>query len=337
MAEIASRPILKTIWLVLVTLGAVMLVARTRVRPTAVSFSKSDRWAILLFVIVGTAIAADLLIAIAPSTKIDELYYHMLIPSRIVFDGALHLYREPWEAAILPDVVFQISSTPAHAVGYPDAANVVSWAISITLLWFAWRIIRAEGKPVAWCGLWVASLCVGIYPAVWQVTGGAHAMGDLALSAALIAFCTRENLLASLPPSAYAVMLSIFALSAATSKISLLPLCTAILCLGIFPLLRSSEARVRRNILAAVVIPWIIFFFPIALWTWAQSGSPFGPVLSEIFGPPISPNNWTEDIQSTREAGQLPLLTVIPDVLPSYSPLVWVGVVGAIFFRGCQS
>jgi hypothetical protein len=329
-ANVASRPALSAIWWTLAGLGAATVVAQVRVR-LAIAFPKSNQWALLPIVITATAIATDLLIAVAPSTKIDELSYHMLLPSRIVTDGGLRFYREPWAGAILPDMLFQISSAPAHAVGYPDAANVVSWGLSVTLLWFAWRVIRAHGKPIAWSAVLVGSLSVGIYPAVWQVTGGAHAMGDLAMAAAVIALCTRESLLKSLSPPAYAAMLSITLLSAVTSKISVLPLSFAILCFGILPLLRSSKPRACVNILGAAAIPWIVLFFPIVLWTWVQSGSPFGPVLSGVFASPIFPNNWSEDIRSTRESSQAPLMA-LPSVLVGYSPLVWLGVIGAIFF-----
>ena len=65
--------------------------------------------ALLPLIIVGVAVALNALVALAPSTKIDELYYHMLVPSRILSDSALHFYREPWQAAILPHMIFQIS------------------------------------------------------------------------------------------------------------------------------------------------------------------------------------------------------------------------------------
>src|SRR5579864_4926554 len=170
---------------------------------------------------------------------------------------------------------YQISSAPAHAIGYPDAANVVNWALSITLLWFAWRVIRANAKPAAWTTLWTGSMCVGIYPVVWHVTGGAHAMGDLAMAAAIVAFCSRERMLITLPPPTYAALLSVLLLSAAASKISLLPLCGVILCVAAWPILRSARPPVGRQVVIAIAAPWIIFYCPIALWTWAQSGSPF--------------------------------------------------------------
>src|SRR5262249_44263104 len=196
--------------------------------------------AMLPIAILTAGVATNILVALATSTKIDELYYHMLIPSRIVSDGALRFYREPWEGAIWPQMVFQISAAPVHALGYPDSTNIVSWALSATLLWFASRIIRTKANTVAWTALCIGGLCVGLYPAVWHVTGGAHAMGDLALAAAIVAFCDRQSLIASLAPWSYAALLSILLLSASTSKISLLPLCVILLCLAIWPLFKSA-------------------------------------------------------------------------------------------------
>ena len=287
---------------------------------------------LLPIAVIGIAVVTNLLIALAPSTKIDELYYHMLVPSRIVSDGALRFYREPWEGAIWPQMLYQISAAPAHAMGYPDAANVVSWGLGTTLLWFAWRVIHASAKPAIWSALWMGSLCVGIYPAVWSVTAGAHAMGDLAMATAIIAFCTRERLLVTLSPPAYAAMFSVLLLSASASKISLLPLSAVLLCLGAWPLLRPSQPKIVRQVAIALAVPWIIFYCPIALWTWAQSGSPFGPVLADAF--PVQsmpPTGFRKPFSRRDRHNQPPLMTVIEYIAVNYSPLIWLGVIGAIF------
>src|SRR5208282_1573221 len=90
-----------------------------------------DRWFVAVIVL---ACAINLLIAIAPSTKIDELHYHMLIPKRVLEDGELHLYRQPFEAAIFPQTAFQLGLTAEHAAGFPEAGNVVSWGLGIALI-----------------------------------------------------------------------------------------------------------------------------------------------------------------------------------------------------------
>jgi hypothetical protein len=331
MAEMASRSMLTATWWALAAIGIAVLLLRAGMtfrsrRPTRAALP------LLLVAIAGPALAIDLLVALAPSTKIDELYYHLLVPSRIVSDGALRFYREPWDAAIWPHMLYQISSTPAHAVGYPDAANVVSWGLGTTVVWFAWRVIRSSAKPAAWAALWAGSLCVGIYPAVWRVTGGAHAMGDLATAAAIVAFCSRERMLGILPPPAYAALTSILLLSASTSKISLLPLSAVLLCLTAWPLLRLAPPSVGMRVAFALAAPWIVFLCPIALWTWVQSGSPFGPVFAGAFGPSIYPDGLSQDIfRSGDDAYQPPVISEFWTTAVGYSPLVSLAVIGAIF------
>ena len=330
MAEIASASVLYTIWWTFVAIGTSTLLFWAR--PTLVDlFTVRYRHALLPITIIAAAVLINALVALAPSTKIDELYYHMLIPSRIVVDGALRFYREPWLSAIGSHMVYQISAAPAHAIGYPDATNVVSWALSITLLWFAWKVIRATANTVPWTAFCVASLCVGLYTAVWHVTGGAHAMGDLALAAAIVAFSFRERLLATLSPPTFGAMLSIFLLSASTSKVTLVPVSGILLFVGVWPLLKPVSVPVRLRIALAVVVPWIVFYCPIAWWTWRHSGSPYGPILATVFESSVYSPRWVQGtFQVERDTGQLPLF-MIRNAALGYSPLIWLGAIGAIF------
>jgi hypothetical protein len=330
MAGIASRLALISLWLALAVIGIAMLLLRGRTALT-VSLSTLDRWTLLPLAVIGVAVATNLLIALAPSTKIDELYYHMLVPSRIVSDGALRFYRLPWVGAIWPQMSYQISAAPVHALGYPDAPNVVSWGLGATLVWFAWRIIRDTAKSEIWSALWAASLCVGLYPAVWTVTAGAHAMGDMAMAAAIVAFCAREHFLTTASRPAYAAMFSVLLLSASTSKITLLPLAGVLFCLGAWPLFRPLHPKAAGQIGVALATPWIVFYCPISIWTWAQSGSPYGPVLANAFSHSVYPAEWfQETLRSTRQEA-LPLMSVIRYISINYSPLVWLGVIGSIF------
>jgi hypothetical protein len=330
MAAAASQLVLRLIWWALVTVGAGMLVLRSR-RGILVPFAKPEGLALLPIAITATAVAFNLLVALAPSTKIDELYYHMLVPSRIVLDGALRFYREPWEGAIWPHMIFQVSSAPTHAIGYPDAPNIISWGLSATLLWFAWQIIRKNGKPMAWTAFWTAGLCVGMYPVVWHVTGGAHAMGDLAIAAAIVAFFSRERLLSAVPPISYAALMSILLLAASSSKVSLLPLCLILLCLVACSLFWSAPPLIGAQCALAMAAPWIIFFCPIALWTWWQSGSPFGPMLADVFAPSIESDRLREVLRNTRQVNQVSLAIAIKYAAVMYSPIIWLAVGGALF------
>jgi len=298
---------------------------------TRAEFPTARGLALLPHATLCLAVTACLLVAIAPSTKIDELYYHMLLPSRILSDGALLFYREPWVGAILPHMIFQISTTPVHAIGYPDAGNVISWSLGATLLWFAWKVIDASAKPLAWTYFWTAALSVGLYPVVWHVTAGSHAMGALAMAAATVAYCLRQQLLATIGPVGFAGFFSILALSASSTKVTLLPLACVMLFSVSWPLVRSARERQAARIVLALLAPWVVFFLPIAVWTWAKSGSPFGPMLSSVFSASIYDVDAIADtLRDTRSGDQLPVVQVAFYALINYSPLLLVGTLGAL-------
>jgi hypothetical protein len=326
----ASQFTLSAIWISVVAVGGATLLLQVPVE-SIIPLASNIRYAWFPLAIISTAMLADLLVAMSPSTKIDELYYHMLVPSRIVSDGAIHFYRMPWEAAIWPQMAYQTSSAPMHAIGYPDAANVVSWTLSAMLVWFAWRVIVTNTRSPLWSAFWAAALCVGMYPVVWHVTGGAHAMGDLAMAAAIVAFASSDRLFKALTPTAYGVMVSILLISAATSKVSLLPACAVLLCLTAWQTLHSAPSKIARDILLSFTIPWLLLYCPILVWTWIHSGSPFGPLLAGAFGSSVYSDGWMQEtIRATRQVNQPSLYVTGTHAILNYSPLVWLGVIGAV-------
>ena len=326
----ASRLTLNAIWIGLIAIGCANLLVKLRIKLWPPPIPKPDTVALVSLAVLSVALLATLIVSIAPSTKIDELYYHMLVPSRIVSEGALYFYRMPWEAAIWPQMAYQIASAPMHAIGYPDAANVVSWALGAMLVWFAWQTISSNGGSAAWSTFWAASLCVGMYPVVWHVTAGAHAMGDLAMAAAVVAFSERDRLLRAIAPMAYAAMASILLLVAASSKVSLLPACVLLLAISLWNTLRSPLTA--RLVVLAYLMPWLLLYCPILIWTWRHSGSPFGPMLIEIFGSSVYSLNWVKDtFEATRQTNQPDLFATAYYIALAGSPIVWVGALGAIF------
>jgi hypothetical protein len=171
-----------------------------------------------------------------------------------------------------------------------------------------------------------------MYPVVWHVTGGAHAMGDLAMAAAIVAFFSREQLLSAVPPPSYAALLSILLLAASSSKISMLPLCLILLCLVVCSLFWSAPPLISAQCALAMAVPWLIFFCPIALWTWWQSGSPFGPMLADVLAPSIYESDRLQKIlRNARQVNQVSLTTAIKYAAVMYSPIIWLAVGGAIF------
>jgi hypothetical protein len=285
--------------------------------------------------VVLVACGANLLAAVVPSTKIDELHYHMLLPARIIADHGLEFYRLPIVSAILPSMVYQIFATPLHALGFPDAPNIVSWLLSGMLVWSGWTLLRQRGVSAAAPYCLVAAIPAGAYPIVYHVTGGSHAFGDLSLAIAVVALATNDTLLAASSPAAFAMAVSLLAWSAASSKLSLFPLAFAALLLGGYLAWRSARSGSRFPVVAALAAPWMVFGAPLMLWTYFQSGSPFGPFLAGKFGASLYDTQaFATFADRGRELADAKYWrTAVTDNFAGYSPLIWLGTIGALVSR----
>ncbi|MEC4990749.1 MAG: hypothetical protein SAJ37_18610, partial [Oscillatoria sp. PMC 1068.18] len=328
MIGIAIPPVLIGIWIILVAVGGLscyrlaypLQPPKTQIIPRG--------WRILPLIIGIVALTVNLLVAIAPSTKIDELHYHMLLPSRIVSDRALNFYQEPLEGAIMPHMHFQIALTPLHSLGFPDAGNVISWSLSLTLVWFGWYLISQSIQESAFGYFCVTPIVVGIYPVVWYVTGGAHAMGDLATASVVVALFTKENLLKQVNYQTYGFICSFLVLAAGTSKITLLPLGAAILCLSIIYLWKYLTTwQEKLNFFLILSLPWLVFYLPLLIWTFLQSGSPYGPILSNLFPESVYRSDLTKEynyLQDVKVYASDGWRNTFRTTLLGYSPLVWL-------------
>jgi hypothetical protein len=247
------------------------------------SFQLNLSYLLMLCGLLG--IFLNFIMATTPSTKADEIYYHMLLPSRIVTDQALVFYLYPWEGAVLPQMLYQIATAPLHAIGFPHAGNIWSWALSLVLLWFGGYLVFDKTRSSRWSQIAITSFVIGLYPVVWYVTSGGHAFGDLCAAAVVVAIPLITELstrcrLATLSPA-----ISLLALSAASTKITLLPLAAIVYVYSQLRLIALANSKQERNrVLLSGLIPWLVFYLPILLWTWNASGSPFGPILAGRFG-----------------------------------------------------
>lgn len=292
--------------------------------------------AIAIAVVAG---GANLAAALAPSTKIDELYYHMLLPSRIVADHGLRFYRMPIESAILPHMTYQIFCAPLHALGFPDAPNVVSWLLSLMLVWLGWMMLRQRNVSSAAAYCLVAAIPAGAYPIVFHVTGGGHAFGDLSLATAVAALATADAFLGASTPAAFALSVSLLAWGAASSKVSLLPLAFVVSALGGCLAWRAVKSGgSRSSVIVALAGPWLVLGTPLMLWTHIQSGSPFGPILAGAFGASLyDPQTFKDFARETRQNSLAPFGAALFDNLAGYSPLIWLGAIGALVSKAVPS
>ncbi len=238
-------------------------------------------FAISLFCLL---LAVLVLVSLAPSTKSDEMYYHMLVGQRVLEDHGLRVYQLPFEQAIVPQMGYQIAETVFHATGTPDAGNVLSLGFGIALWLLMYGVVTEEAGR-AELGLMAALACaIGVYPAVFYVTAGPHALGDLATFTGVAALFfpgslarTEENA-AGDRMRCFACVIGVAC--AASTKISMVPVAVVITSAAVFAVGRGS--RMKMTALAAGL--WLLIMGPLVTWTYIHTGSPFGAAFAQFFG-----------------------------------------------------
>ena len=333
---LAYRTVLNLLWVLIVIVGTYEFIREIRylVPP---SYKKPDRLALLPMIAAALALGVNLLVAVAPCVRNDELHYHMLAPGRIVLDAALHFYRLPWEGAIYPHMIFQISLTPLHALGFPDAGNVLSWSLGLTLIWLCWYLITERLSPPRWVYLCSAPIVVSYWSVVYYVTGGSQAFGDLAFAAAMAAFLYRKDLIKQIALARYALFFSTVIVAFVSSKATLIPLGIFLFFLLIFFLFREkNDMREFYRACICALLPWIIFYLPIVIWTFWHSGSPFGPVFSNRFSRLIHHAkllNINFKVSDHLLRGRYNFIDQIKKFAIYHSPIIWFAIPGLIFAK----
>ena len=286
------------------------------------------------------AVLTNLVVALAPSTKIDELYYHMLTPKRIVQDGGLRFYLLPMESAIVPQMHYQIALSLAHASGAPDAGNVLSWGYSVALsLFIMGFLMDASGNRLL--SLLCGALCgVGIYATVWHVTGGAHALGDLATVVALAGVLRPAALIDAVGPYRYTFLLSTAAAVAASTKISLVPLSLIAGLLIVGQAIREKTGGTKvLKILGLALLPWIVLHLPLMIWTYIVSGSFWGPVLANVLGRSVFPAEILQYLAGFQSFAPSNLIPMVRYAAVGFSPVFFISILWILWtaWRGCKA
>jgi len=228
-------------------------------------------------------LAVLVLISVAPSTKNDEVNYHMLTGRRVLEDHGLRVYQFPREQAILPQMGYQIGETIFHATNTPDAGNILSLGFGIVLWLLIYGVVTEETGRAEVGLLAAVTSAAGVYPAVWYVTAGPHALGDLATFTGVAALFFPGALAKTIDNSgntmrSFACVLG--AVCAASTKISLVPVGVLITVAALLQV--RGATRLKIGALAAGL--WFFVMGPLVMWTYFHTGSPFGAAFAQFFG-----------------------------------------------------
>jgi hypothetical protein len=226
---------------------------------------------------------ALLLAADAPATRADELSYHILAIARPLLDGGLHFHPLPWEASVVPQLVWHLALTPLYAVGGSVPCAVASACLALLLvcsmaLLVSWQTSSALlGAVTAFLGLATG------YSLVFFSTAGPHAFGYLATFLAVIAVAWSSELCRVVGVRAYVLLVALGCAGALASKITLLPVTALISVMALRDVwAQEPNPRARLWLLAVLAIVPAITLAPLLLWTWCTSGSPLGALTARL-------------------------------------------------------
>ena len=205
------------------------------------------------------------------------MFYHMLLPLRIVQDHAIHYYSYPAHI-FLPHMHYQLAAAPFYAIGLPDAMNPVSWALSVMFVFFAFAVLIKKTKSIKYSLFITLGLYVGMHSPVWYVTGNSASLTLLGMTLLIWMVLDGKILSRELGDFRLLGMISFLSMSAASSKLNYVPL--AILCLAIFSFIiwHKNEYRKFFTIFAIASSFWVIFYLPAVVWSWSVSGYIMGPL-----------------------------------------------------------
>ena len=301
----------------------IILIGFIRIFLNKLNIPKIDKKSIIPTTLLIAIFLIRILISIIPSTKIDELHYHMLLPIRLITEKGLNFYSLPWEGAIWPHMQYQFIGAPFYAIGLPDSLNIISLGIFLTFIYTLYIQINNEIKNkelTLWCLLIFSS---GLHSLVDLTTNASNSLLLVSSCSSLLILCDPNKYLPTKNLRSFSIIFGLLSIGMIGAKISMMP----IFIIQTFIFFRTiNKLWGIKSIYKSsmyFLLPFIVFYMPIVIYTWIKSGSPFGPLLSSLFE---YKGDFDPLISSTRgDIGYRGnLKEIIFFCITKWSPLVWL-------------
>ena len=244
---------------------------------------KIDKKSIIPSTILISMLLIRLLISVVPSTKIDELHYHMLLPLRLITEKGLNYYELPWEGAIWPHMHYQFIGAPFYAIGLPDSLNIISLGIFLTFLRTLFFQINKEinnKELTLWCLVLFAS---GLHSLIDLPTNSSNSLLLVSSCSSLLILCDPNKYLPTNNLKSFSLIFGLLSLGIIGSKISMIPIFIVQTLIFFKTISTFWGYKSISKSFFYFSLPFIIFYLPIVFYTLIKSGSPFGPLLSSLF------------------------------------------------------
>ena len=251
-----------------------------------------------------------IIFCIIPTTKTDELFYHMLLPLRIITDQNLNYYSMPWEGAILPHMHYQFIGTPFYYFGFPDSLNLISFLIFSSFVYTFSIFVKEQTKDKK-TSLWFAIvISCGLFSIIDIPTNSSNSILLLCTSIATL-IISKPNYFFRNDIKSFSIYFSFLLLGMIGSKLSMIPISFLIYLIFLKNLYLKKGTIETISSLKITLIIFSIFYLPLLIFTYLKSGSPLGPVPSIL----LEKSPLSSDINFTQ------LFTYF---ITKWSPLIWL-------------
>jgi hypothetical protein len=283
-AHASRAPVMSPVWylglLVAVLSVGAPLAAQAWRRAPAFRLPPSVGWWWTPVVVLCIAL---LISGVAPESRADEMSYHALAAARLLTDGGLKFYSLPWEASVVPQLVWHYSLVPLYAVCGSAAGGVISAWLGIALaLAVASLVMRCTDSAALAAAAALVTLSGG-YTSVFFATTGPHAFSYLAGFTAVAAVGWSRELRVAAGIEGYAAVVAIGCAGALAGKVTMLPVVGIITLIALLDVwAETPDARRRVTALALLGLIPLVAIGPLTVWDWWASGSPLGAVTANL-------------------------------------------------------
>lgn len=280
----------------------------------AATMSSGSRLIIIGYWLPAALLSAALLLAgAAPESRSDEVAYHTLVSVRPLVDGGLRFYPLPWEASVIPQMLWHYALTPLYAISGAAAGGVASAWLAILLGFAVGRLVQGlTHSPLLGATAAFITLSGG-YSIVFFTTAGPHAFGYLSVFVAVTAIGWSAEIRAAVGLRSHALIIALGCAGAVATKLTMLPVAAIISGFALWDIARAGSASLGQSAGSAgggstslgpsagsarggstslsstlgsvafiVLIPSVCLMVPIA-WTWSVAGSPLGALTARVF------------------------------------------------------
>jgi hypothetical protein len=282
MADAAHPPAPQALWVLGLAAagGAAALAWRDRQEAAPRERLPTARW---WWAPAALLAAALLTAATAPETRSDEISYHVPATARLLIDGGLRFHPLPWEASIVPQLVWHFALGPLYAVAGSAAGGVASAWLALLLAFSTGRLVAWQSGRAVLGAVAVFLALAGGYSFIFFSTAGPHAFGYLSVYTAMAAVAWSPELRARGSLRAYVTTVAVSCAGSLAGKITMLPMIALVIAMAARDVWRESgTAGERARLLAPLVIVPAAVLAPLLLWTWTVTGSPLGVLTARM-------------------------------------------------------